>query len=68
MVKTVQLTINTGGEMSKSTKKPSSRKDILPLGKKSGKITLTASQRRLLQLLITGTESEEPNVLAAGRL
>ena len=54
--------------MSKSTKKPSSTKQIPPLGKKSGEITLTASQRRLLQLLIKGTESEEPNVLAAGRL
>jgi hypothetical protein len=67
-VKTVQLTINTGGKMSKSTKKPSARKDILPRGRKSGEVTLTTSQRRLLQLLITGTESEEPNVLAAGRL
>ncbi|PAW50400.1 hypothetical protein CKQ80_06200 [Pseudomonas moraviensis] len=67
-MKTVQLSINTGGEMSKSTKKPSSRNEIPPLGKKSDEITLTASQRRLLQLLIKGTESEEPNVLAAGRL
>ena len=54
--------------MSKSTKKPSSRNEIPPLGKKSDEITLTASQRSLLQLLIKGTESEEPNVLAAGRL
>ncbi|MBP5956939.1 hypothetical protein ICA16_14800 [Pseudomonas anatoliensis] len=35
---------------------------------RSGEVALTASQQRLLQLLVAGTETEEPTLLAAGRL
>ncbi|MBP5944835.1 hypothetical protein ICA15_04400 [Pseudomonas sp. P116] len=64
----VQLTINAGSKMSKSTKKPSPEKIARFNGRKSGEVALTASQQRLLQLLVAGTETEEPTLLAAGRL
>jgi hypothetical protein len=67
-VKTVQITINSGGNMSKSEKKAPTRKGSLPRSRKSGEVLLTASQNRLLKLLETGTDTEEPSVLAAGRL
>ncbi|VVP23114.1 MULTISPECIES: hypothetical protein [Pseudomonas] len=54
--------------MSKSTKKPSPEKIARFNGRKSGEVALTASQQRLLQLLVAGTETEEPTLLAAGRL
>lgn len=52
--------------MSKIKKTPRVTKNRLQDGKKLPKGELTASQQRLLQLLITGIENE-PSVLAGRR-
>jgi hypothetical protein len=56
--------INTGGNMRKvmrpsSTKKRSSEAQKKPVTKE-----LSSNQRRFLQVLITGVEGEEPDLLA----
>jgi hypothetical protein len=66
-VKNVQLMTNSGGVMKKIKKKPlPSKKERALSGKQLPVGELTASQQRLLQLLITGIE-DEPNVLAGRR-
>jgi hypothetical protein len=67
-VKTAQLMISTGENVNKPVKKSSIRPGGPLSAKKDADVRPTASQQRLLQILITGTETKEPNVLAAGRL
>jgi hypothetical protein len=58
---------NKGGEMRKMIKKSSSRKRSPTTENKNVVAELTDSERRLLQLIATGIEGEEPNVLAGRR-
>jgi hypothetical protein len=60
--------ISTGENVNKPVKKSSIRPGGPLSAKKDADVRLTASQQRLLQILIAGTETKEPNVLAAGRL
>ncbi|MDZ5434027.1 hypothetical protein T3H00_15310 [Pseudomonas fluorescens] len=53
--------------MSKSSKKSPSKKHSSALVRKQTALVLTDSQRRILQILATGIEGEEPNVLAGRR-
>lgn len=50
--------------MRRTIKKSSTRKGAHVAQSKAVAGELTASQRRLLQLLVTGIEGEEPNLLA----
>ncbi|WP_157720677.1 hypothetical protein [Pseudomonas granadensis] len=62
-----QLITNFGASMSRVRKRPSVAMIRSVKNRKSVEPELTASQKRLLQLLATGIE-DEPSVLAAGRL
>lgn len=53
--------------MSKSSKKSPTKKSSSALARKQTALVLTDSQRRILQILATGIEGEEPNVLAGRR-
>jgi hypothetical protein len=53
-----------GGNMRKVIKKSHTKKSSPSSDNKSDDVKLTASQQRLLQILITGTETEEPSLLA----
>lgn len=66
-MKIAQLMINSGGKMSKSSKKSPTKKSSSALARKQTALVLTDSQRRILQILATGIEGEEPNVLAGRR-
>lgn len=66
-MKTVQLMTNKGGEMRKMIKKSSSRKRSPATENKNVVAQLTDSERRLLKIIATGIEGEEPNVLAGRR-
>ncbi|HWH89318.1 MAG TPA: hypothetical protein VNV36_21425 [Pseudomonas sp.] len=66
-MKTNQLLFKTGGDMKKAKQRPPEAWVRSLKTKRLADHELTASQRRLLQLLITGIE-DEPSVLAAGRL
>jgi hypothetical protein len=57
---------NRGGNMRKVVKKSSSRKRSPAADNKNVAIELTASERRLLQIIATGTETEEPAGVLAG--
>jgi len=50
--------------MRKVIKRSSSRKSSRTTQDKTIAVELTASQRRLLQILVTGTEADEPSLLA----
>lgn len=50
--------------MRKVIKKSHTKKSSPSSDNKSDDVKLTASQQRLLQILITGTETEEPSLLA----
>jgi hypothetical protein len=52
--------------MRKVIKKSSSRKRSPAADNKNVPIELTASERRLLQIIATGTETEEPAGVLAG--
>ncbi|TPG80326.1 hypothetical protein EAH78_03700 [Pseudomonas arsenicoxydans] len=60
----VQLVTSSGGNMRKVIKRSSSRKSSRTTQDKTIAVELTASQRRLLQILVTGTEADEPSLLA----
>jgi|CXWL01.2.fsa_nt_gi hypothetical protein len=64
MVTTVQLVTSNGGNMRKVIKRASTRKSSRTTEDKTTAVELTASQRRLLQILVTGTEADEPSLLA----
>lgn len=66
-MKTVQLMTNKGGEMRKMIKKSSSRKRSPATENENVVAQLTDSERRLLKIIATGIEGEEPNVLAGRR-
>ena len=53
--------------MGKSIKKSPTRKRSSTPERKQVAVELTASERRILQLIATGIEGEEPNVLAGRR-
>lgn len=59
--------INSGGKMGKSIKKSPTIKRSSALERKQIALVLTASQRRILQIIATGIEGEEPDVLAGRR-
>ncbi|MBV4463974.1 hypothetical protein AB7M29_002035 [Pseudomonas sp. F-14 TE3623] len=50
--------------MRKVIKKSPTRKSSPPTENKTIAVELTASQRRILQVVATGTETEEPSLLA----
>jgi hypothetical protein len=58
---------NKGGEMRKMIKKSSSRKRSPATENENVVAQLTDSERRLLKIIATGIEGEEPNVLAGRR-
>lgn len=62
-MKTVQLLTDNGGSMHGVIRNPRIRKRSSAQENKPVKVELTASQRRLLQVLATGIEGE-PDVLA----
>jgi hypothetical protein len=66
-VKANQSLIKAGGNMKKAKHRPPEALVRSLKTKRLADHELTANQRRLLQLLITGIE-DEPSVLAAGRL
>ncbi|MFY0730193.1 hypothetical protein [Pseudomonas sp. NFX15] len=63
-MKKIQLTDNSGGNMRKAIKNTSSRKRSPAVGNKDIALALTASERRLLQLIATGIEDEPAGILA----
>lgn len=63
IVKTVHLMTDHGGNMRKVIKKTSTEKRPTRAERQNGAIELTASERRILQLIATGIEGE-PDVLA----
>jgi hypothetical protein len=63
-VKTVQLITNGGGKMRKVIKKSPTKKSSPTTENKPIAVELTASQRHILQVIATGTETEEPSLLA----
>ncbi|WP_148058580.1 hypothetical protein [Pseudomonas frederiksbergensis] len=65
-MKTVQLMNDDGGNMHGVIRNPRIKKRSSAQENKPVKVELTASQRRILQLIATGIEGE-PDVLAAGR-
>ncbi|PWK30107.1 hypothetical protein C7534_13026 [Pseudomonas sp. OV226] len=50
--------------MRKVIKRSATRKSSRTTEDKTIAVELTASQRRLLQILVTGTEGDEPSLLA----
>lgn len=52
--------------MRKVIKKSSSRKRASAVDSKNAAVELTASDRRILQIIATGTETEEPDGVLAG--
>jgi hypothetical protein len=63
-LKIVQYVANNGGKMGKVIKKSPTRKRSSTPERKQGAVVLTASERRILQLIATGIEGEEPSLLA----
>lgn len=63
-MKIVQLITNSGGKMRKVIKKSPIRKSSPTTENKPIAVELTASQRRILQVVAMGTETEEPSLLA----
>ncbi|MGE8151497.1 hypothetical protein ACQKP5_09650 [Pseudomonas vancouverensis] len=63
-MKIVQLLIISGGKMRKEIKKSPTRKNSRSAENKTTSVKLSASQQRLLQILATGIEGEEPDLLA----
>jgi hypothetical protein len=61
IVKSVQLVIKSGGNMRKTIKKSPTKRE-----QKQVVVQPSANQRRLLELLITGIEAEEPVGVLAG--
>jgi hypothetical protein len=55
---------SSGGKMRKVIKKSPTRKSSRLTEKKTAAVELTASQQRLLQILVTGIDGEEPSLLA----
>ncbi|MCP1500286.1 hypothetical protein J2Y86_004993 [Pseudomonas migulae] len=53
--------------MGRSSKKSPTKNRLPALERKKIALVLTDSQRRLLEILATGIEGEEPNVLAGRR-
>ncbi|MGW8465291.1 hypothetical protein [Pseudomonas sp. CLCA07] len=64
ILKTVQYMTNDGGKMGKPIKKSPTRKRSSTPERKQVAVELTASERRILQLIATGIEGEEPSLLA----
>jgi hypothetical protein len=54
-------------KMGKSSKKSPTKNRLPALERKKIALVLTDSQRRLLEILATGIEGEEPDVLAGRR-
>ncbi|MGP6430757.1 hypothetical protein [Pseudomonas paraglycinae] len=64
IVKKAQILINQGGNMRKEIKKSPRKKKAHAIRGESDPAVLTASQRRLLQIIATGTAIDEPSLLA----
>ncbi|MCX4217142.1 hypothetical protein [Pseudomonas sp. B26(2017)] len=63
-MKNAQILINQGGNMRKEIKKSPRKKKAHAMREDSNLTGLTASQRRLLQIIATGTAIDEPSLLA----
>ncbi|AUG97591.1 MULTISPECIES: hypothetical protein [Pseudomonas] len=63
-MKNAQILISQGGNMRKEIKKSPRKKKVHAIRGESDPTVLTASQRRLLQIIATGTAIDEPSLLA----